>query len=76
MIVRSQLSTIIERMQEPRKCIQVLADPHQAGRIVINCFPLVFGLMLIESCTKVCQLRRDNGANPIARVLQRYCMNP
>ena len=32
MIVRSQLSTIIERIQEPRKCIQVLAGPRQVGK--------------------------------------------
>ena len=35
MIVRSQLSTIIERMQEPRKCIQVLAGPRQVGKTTL-----------------------------------------
>ena len=35
MIVRSQLSTIIERIQEPRKCIQVLAGPRQVGKTTL-----------------------------------------
>lgn len=50
-----------------------LGYKHQAGRIVINCFPLVFGLMLIESCTKVCQLRKDNGGITEQILLQGYC---
>lgn len=35
MIIREQLLTIIERMQEPRKCIQVLAGPRQVGKTTL-----------------------------------------
>lgn len=35
MIVRSQLNTIVERMREPRKCIQVLAGPRQVGKTTL-----------------------------------------
>lgn len=35
MIIRNQLQTLIDRMQEPRKCIQVLAGPRQVGKTTL-----------------------------------------
>lgn len=35
MIIRNQLQTLTGRMQEPRKCIQVLAGPRQVGKTTL-----------------------------------------